>query len=462
MDVVVRKTRSLCPECAKEVDGAVVVSDGKAWLDRTCPDHGSYRFLLSLHGDEYADLDAFYARLSGFKGRRKITNVWIVTTSRCQQDCPYCNADVKRNVYSEMGWEEILGILNQYGNVKYTFSGGEPTLHPNVLDFFQEARRRRLTTQLATNGVLLASKEYCQKLHEAGVNEVRLSIESVHRKEADALNLGEFFEAKLQAIDNAGEAGMTIALSPTIFKGLNEEQLFHILEYAKDRPHIRELTVAGFAWNGAGAGLPPEMMMSPDEMMDVLHRHYGSTPRAEIFTFQKALLAMLHLVGYRLCINSQVIVFVRDKRRGLVPIVEYLSMSRMEKGLRWWARLRSRNRLTLGLLLLPVLASSVSLRTLPLMGRILRMLWANLAQLDVNRYPAQLLPVILNTNCSTLNADELLGPQCMNGVVVKQNGELRHMSASVTFLDKEKGNRDSGDWQHMRSPESKNMMKDGD
>ena len=460
MDVVVRKTRSLCPECAKEVDGAVVVADGKAWLDRSCTEHGSYRYLLSNHGEEYADLDAFYARLTDLKGGRKITNVWIVTTSKCQQDCPYCNAEVKRNVYQEMQWDEIVGILDKYGRVKYTFSGGEPTLHPNVFEFFQEARRRKLTTQLATNGVLLASREYCKRLHEEGVNEVRLSIESVHRKEADALNLGEFFDAKLQAIENAGEVGMTIALSPTIFKGLNEEQLFHILEYSKDRPHIRELTVAGFAWNGTGAGLPPEMMISPDEMMDVIHRHYCAADRADIFTFQKMLLAVLHILGYRLCLNSQVMIFVRDKRRGLVPILNYLNMRRMKKGLRWWAGLRTKNRWVQGLLLAPVLASGTSLRTLPLLGMILRLLWVNLAQLDVNRYPKRLLPVILNTNCSTLNADELLGPQCMNGVVVKQGGELVHMSASITFLDKEKANRASGDWQHMRSPDSKNMMQD--
>ena len=119
MDVVVRKTRSLCPECAKEVDGAVVVADGKAWLDRSCTEHGSYRYLLSNHGEEYADLDAFYARLTDLKGGRKITNVWIVTTSKCQQDCPYC-ADI---TLGELGVvrKSFVRTLTQmmHGRVKY-------------------------------------------------------------------------------------------------------------------------------------------------------------------------------------------------------------------------------------------------------------------------------------------------------------------------------------------------------
>ncbi|HOZ46832.1 MAG TPA: radical SAM protein [Candidatus Hydrogenedentes bacterium] len=458
MEDVVRKTQSLCPVCARDVEGAVVVSEGKAYLTRRCPEHGSYRFLLSEHGELYADLDRFFTKLKAFARPDRVTNVWILVTSECQQDCPYCSAEIRRGLYGEMTWPEVLGILDKYGDVKYTISGGEPTLYPHVLDFFREAARRGYTTQLATNGVRLASREFCRELKEAGVREVRISLESVHREEAEALNLGEYFEPKLEAIRNIGEEGMVATLSPTIFKGLNEEQLFHILEYAKDKPYIRELTVAGFAWNGTGVGLPPGMMIAPDEMMDVIHRHYYQGDRKDLFTFQKAMFAILHVRGFRLCLNSQVMIFARDKGGELRPIIDFVNMRRMDKGLGWWSRLGIRNRWLGGALLLPVLAAGLSLRTVPLIPTLLHLLWANLAQLDVHRYPARLVALIVNTNCSTLNADEMVGPQCMNGVAYKIAGQVEDTNASKAFLSKEISNRASGVWEETRSPESRDMM----
>ena len=55
-----RSTVSMCPDCMQEVPGAVLAGKDGAWLVRTCPEHGEYRFPLSRHGEAYADLDRFF------------------------------------------------------------------------------------------------------------------------------------------------------------------------------------------------------------------------------------------------------------------------------------------------------------------------------------------------------------------------------------------------------------------
>lgn len=451
---VIRKTRSLCPECAAEVDAVVAVSDGKAVLFRECPEHGAYEYVLSEHGAEYADLDRFYIALNGLTPRGRIMNIWILCTMHCQQNCCYCSAEIQHPTLGEMNQKDFADVLDRFGYVKLTLTGGEPTLHPELLDFLHEALRRGVSVQIATNGLKLASKEFCQRLKAAGVREVRLSLESLDPKIVEPLDLAPFVEAKLEAIRNLGELGMTVTLSPTLFKGVNDEQLYHIIEYAKDKPFIRKLAVGGFSWNGNGATLPPEMMFSPDAMMDIVHRHYCSCDRQDVFTFQKLMFAVAHVMDVRLCLNSQLMIFVRDGANELRPILDFMAMRRLSKALDWWIRALPRNRWMRVFLLLPVLASGICLRTVPRLPMFLRFLWGNLRQVDTARYPAELLIAALNTNCATLNADLAVSAQCMSVTVLKRDDALCETNASIGLLEKERENRQSGVWTELRAASS--------
>ena len=177
---VIRTTKTLCPECASELEGRIVLDGGKVYLDRTCPEHGPCRFMLSRNGEAYADLDRFFFDvLHGASVQGRITNYWILSTSKCQQKCRYCNVDWEHPAHTEMSHDLLLEAIETYGHAKLTMAGGEPTLHPDVLTFFREADARRVTTQLATNGILLASREFCRELQEAKVKEVRLSVEAI-------------------------------------------------------------------------------------------------------------------------------------------------------------------------------------------------------------------------------------------------------------------------------------------
>ena len=450
----VRKTTSRCHKCAKEVEGAIVISEGRAYIHRECPEHGVYQYLLSEHGEDYADLDRFYAEVYETASPGRKMHTWITSTTQCQQKCPYCTTDCARDedeiLWEDMNWDDLQEVLHTFERGKLSFSGGEPTLHPNMLEFFREAEKRGVSVQLATNGLKMASKEYCQKLKDSHVKEVRLSLESVTKPDAAKLGLEMHVETKLQAIQNLCDAGISVLLSPTIFKGVNVEQLYHIIEYAKDKPGIHALSVEGFSWNGSGVRMPAEMMIAPDEMMDTIFRHYCKGRRCDLFAIQKLAYAIMNVAGFDLCLKSEFMVFLR-RAGNLHPLTDFIHAGRLGWMLDLWRKVIPKQRWIRGLLLLPVLASGVTFRTLPLLPVLLRLVLANRKKLDVHLYPSELLVVALNTNCSTLNADSIVIPHCISSFIFKRDGVVIHQEGvAPVLLDKEEENCRSGFWQRMQ------------
>jgi len=450
----IRATKSRCPKCTQVVDGAVVVADdGKAYIHRECPEHGAYQYLLSEHGEDYADLDRFYCEVYETTTLGGKMHTWISSNTECQQKCPFCTidcADEKEDIlWDELSWDELLKILESFKGGKLSLSGGEPTLHPNVLDFFREADRRGISAQLATNGLKLASKAFCEQLKESKVREVRLSLESVTEEDAAKLGLDAVVKTKLKAIQNLCELGVSVTLSPTIFKGVNEEQLYHIIEHCKDKPAIHALSVEGFSWNGSGVRMPQEMMISPDEMMDTIHRHYCKCSRKDVFALQKLAYALMNVVGFDLCLKSEFMIFLR--RAGeFRPLTDFIQVRRVGRMLDWWRRIIPRQRWIRGLLLLPVLAGGITFKTIPLLPVLLRLVLANRGRLEVHQYPSDLLVVALNTNCSTLNADSLVEPHCISAFYYKRDGKIVYNAeVAPVLLGKEEENYRSGFWNRM-------------
>jgi MoaA/NifB/PqqE/SkfB family radical SAM enzyme len=98
----------------------------------------------------------------------------------CNNRCRFCAQGDKRSFCAARGADEVLRELgearaNGFGGV--VFTGGEATLHPDLLDFVREAKRLKYESiQLQTNGRMLAYRELCERLLEAGVNEFGPSI----------------------------------------------------------------------------------------------------------------------------------------------------------------------------------------------------------------------------------------------------------------------------------------------
>jgi len=431
----IRETKSYCPSCLKPLSATLVLDNGKVYLERTCPEHGNYRFLLSNNGNEYASLDKFYFNiLKNNKIGGKITNEWIFANNVCNMNCTYCAVDVQDPIFDEMTLEELKEILIKYGKVKLTLSGGEPTLHKNIFDFFRLGKEMKVVTQLASNGVLLDNIEFCKKLQDAGLYEIRISTESFQKETAAKVGAEKFLDRKMKALENLKQLNIKTILSPTIFKGINEEHLFECMDYASQNHFIAEISVNGFTWAGAGTSMQAGNMIMPDEISDILFARYFNCSREDLFAFNKLMHLTLHLANIRMCMNTQLLVFVRGNGR-LEPLTSYMNIEKLKKKLEQWEK---RKDLPKALQILRFIAMGLCItkvKTLKLAYPLVKMFMANIFHIKIFKYPSVLLPVVINTTCSVLDADEETMKHCMSGLIIKKDKQITRSVATELIFD---------------------------
>ncbi|MEN6615028.1 MAG: radical SAM protein [Syntrophorhabdus sp.] len=84
----------------------------------------------------------------------------ILLSTRCNRTCPYCFArDEMGNTRSEtfMSWENLIYLADLHetsGQTNISLLGGEPTLHPQFVDFVAYLLRRNFNVTVFTNGIL--------------------------------------------------------------------------------------------------------------------------------------------------------------------------------------------------------------------------------------------------------------------------------------------------------------------
>ena len=115
--------------------------------------------------------------------------VHIIPIRRCNLDCGYCNEydDFSKPVPLEE-MKNRLDFLAEMGTSIITISGGEPLLHPELEEVIRHIRKRGMIAGMITNGFLL-SKERIQKLNEAGLEHLQISIDNVTPDEVSKKSL---------------------------------------------------------------------------------------------------------------------------------------------------------------------------------------------------------------------------------------------------------------------------------
>jgi MoaA/NifB/PqqE/SkfB family radical SAM enzyme len=105
--------------------------------------------------------------------------VHIIPMRRCNLDCTYCNEfDDRSNPVPLEEVKKRLDLLASMGTSIITISGGEPLLHPELDEIIRHIRVRGMIAGLITNGFFL-NKERIERLNEAGLEHLQISIDNV-------------------------------------------------------------------------------------------------------------------------------------------------------------------------------------------------------------------------------------------------------------------------------------------
>jgi radical SAM protein with 4Fe4S-binding SPASM domain len=104
----------------------------------------------------------------------------LALTYHCQNHCPHCYVGRPRD-FPEMStaqWKQVIDHCWELGIPHLTFTGGEATLRPDLVELVQYAEDVGLVTGLQTHGRRLRDRAYLDELLVAGLDHVQITLES--------------------------------------------------------------------------------------------------------------------------------------------------------------------------------------------------------------------------------------------------------------------------------------------
>ena len=139
---------------------------------------------------------------------------WVRLTFDCNDRCVFC-LDAHTHNGTNRSREEVKAQIldgRRKGADRLILSGGEPTIHPDYVQFIKLGRMAGYKKiQTVTNGRLFAYKEFLTRCIDAGLGEITFSIHGVNARIHDALvGTRGAFEQEIQGLQHALDDGRVI------------------------------------------------------------------------------------------------------------------------------------------------------------------------------------------------------------------------------------------------------------
>ncbi len=179
----------------------------------------------------------------GSDGRARVQSVRLRLTHRCDTTCPYCFVPYEPNVLDERDAGAALEAAIRAGARDVVFTGGEPTIHPDLVSLVRTAREAGvMTVGLQTNGIRLSDPGLCRALRDAGLTYVEVSLPTHLRRKLGRMGRSLSSHAKiLSALGNVTDAGLPLAINHVVF-ALNYRDVAAFTRFVTGRWDVAVLT----------------------------------------------------------------------------------------------------------------------------------------------------------------------------------------------------------------------------
>lgn len=271
-------TNSLCNECLKVIPTKIVFKDNKVYLLKHCSEHGEQLELLE-HDIEY------------FKHKRDYDKAGTVTKTqtKVKNGCPYdCGLCPNHDQHSCINLIEVTDKCNMCCNTCYAssgkgkdkdlktikkmidfaaeaeggrgevlqVSGGEPTLHKDIIEIIEYAREKFQYVMLNTNGIRIAEDlDFVKELSKfKGRFEIYLQFDSFDDDIYTKIRGRSLKKIKEQAINNLKEYNIPITLVMTLERDLNDKEIGKVITYGIETSNIRGVNIQPVAYFGRKNG----------------------------------------------------------------------------------------------------------------------------------------------------------------------------------------------------------------
>lgn len=157
----------------------------------------------------------------------------LALTYRCNNECAHCyNARPRAGDELSTGqWKSILDHLWKIGIPHVVFTGGEPTLRPDLPELVSHAERNGQITGINTNGRRLKHMPYLQSLVDAGLDHVQITLESHNPQIHDHMTAAAgAWQDTVQGITNVLKTRLYLMTNTTLLRD-NAPELKKILSF---------------------------------------------------------------------------------------------------------------------------------------------------------------------------------------------------------------------------------------
>ncbi len=293
-EVFLEVTRSICPVCKIVLDAELNIRDEKVFLRKRCPAHGEFEALV--YGDARMYMDSLRFNKPGtipFETQTEVVDGCpldcglcpehkqhaclgiIEVNSNCNLDCPICFADSGHQPDGfSLTMDQVQAGIDVFVRAEgepevLMFSGGEPSIHPRILEFISLARDKGIRhVVLNTNGIRLArDRAFATAL---GERETAIYLQfDGFREETHRLIRGrDLRELKRRALDNCAEFGLSVSLVAAVERGLNDDELGDILRFGFRHPAVRSAVFQPVTHAGRHLDFDPRTRLTNS---DVIH-----------------------------------------------------------------------------------------------------------------------------------------------------------------------------------------------
>ena len=175
-------TKSVCPVCLRTLTAEISGDADGVYMDKTCPEHGHFHSLIwedsaenYLRWLEYGGMRPEALPKTAEEAERILAGAdfadcaccqpassALMTTNRCNMDCPVCFTRDKKEPIHEPDLETCGRLLREYRarageDAIVELCGGEPTVREDICELASLTRDIGFDfIQLNTNGINLA------------------------------------------------------------------------------------------------------------------------------------------------------------------------------------------------------------------------------------------------------------------------------------------------------------------
>ncbi len=189
----------------------------------------------------------------------------------CNLRCRHCVQGNKRELFPSKSIEQIKSDLKEVfskGVVEVVFTGGEPTVHKNILEAVKFARDLGFKLiQIQTNGRMFSSKNFTEKMVEAGMTEFSPALNGHIPSLHDYLaSVPGAWKQTVRGIMNVKEYGLNIISNSVVskpnYRFLNKLATL-LVKLGVDQYQLAFVHAGGRAWENFDSIVPRVSLAAP-------------------------------------------------------------------------------------------------------------------------------------------------------------------------------------------------------